>query len=272
MDLIELLWDVGVYAGAAAFLILPFLIPLYAQQARDVRRLREWAALTPDRGTAEFQAAEASGMPAPVPVVPAAAAPLARGDTAPMPAAQRVSQELPAAARATTSERFALPERRWRRFVRRPDPRYLAAIVAGVVLLGVGVGVLAIQMREDGGADETTVEGGRPEVNPADVTVAVLNATTTTGLAGKVGDDLTTGGFQLGAISTLPNDEGTPESYVVYQRGHEQEALVVAERLGIERVDVITPEIEAVVEDASSTSARGPAAVVVIAGEDRART
>ncbi len=268
MDLVDLLYKVGLYAGTAAFLILPFLIPLYVQQARDVRRLREWADLTPDRGTAEFQAAEAAGMPTPVPLVPAAAAAHARGDTAPMPAAQRVSQELPAAARATTTERVALPERRWHRFVRRPDTRYLVAIVAGVVLLGVGVGVLTIQMREDEPPVTSTGSGGQPAIVPGDVEIAVLNGTATPGLAGKVGDDLESGGFVIGAIGNI--QAPSPRSEVVYQRGHEQEAVAVAERLGIEQVAVITPEIEEIVADASETSGVEPASVVVIAGEDRA--
>src|SRR3954469_5069110 len=106
MDLLDLLYQAGLYAGIVSFVFLAFLIPLYVQQSRDVHRLRAWAALTPDRGTAEFQAAEYAGRPVPVRAT-ATAAPAApvRSDTAPMPAvsaAQRVHRELPAASRATT--------------------------------------------------------------------------------------------------------------------------------------------------------------------------
>ena len=46
MDLVE---RVGAYVGLAAFLGLAILALLYFSQARDVRRLREWAGRAPDR-------------------------------------------------------------------------------------------------------------------------------------------------------------------------------------------------------------------------------
>jgi hypothetical protein len=263
-DLIDLVFRAGLFAGIASFFVLALLIPLYMQQARDVRRLREWAALAPDRETAEFQAAESAGV-ATLPPPPVTGV---RRDTAPMPpvpASQRVSRELPAAIRRGTTETSLATESRWRRFLRRPDPRWLIGIVLGVVVLGVGVGVFAVNLREDGSPSSET-SSAPPAVDPADVDVAVLNATQVPGLAAKVGDDLASGGFVRGAVG---NSDPAPESSVLYERGFEAEAEAVAERLGIDIVEVIDEDTEQNVAEASEATGLEPAAVVVVAGEDR---
>ncbi len=264
MDLADLVFRAGLFAGVASFGVLALLIPLYMQQRKDVTRLRAWAALTPDRGTAEFQAAESAGISTTFPAVQGAAP----RDTALMPsvpASQRVSRELPAAVRRGTTGSTPVQESFWRRFVRRPDPRWLVGIVVGVVVLGVGVGVLAVQIREDS-PSSTGTSSTPPAVNPADVSVAVLNATPVPGLAAKVGDDLESGGFVRGAVG---NSDPVADSLVLYQRGHEQEAEAVAERLGIETVEVIDEDTELNVVELSEAIELEPAAVVVIAGEDR---
>lgn len=275
MELLDLLYRAGLYAGVAAAVVLAALIPMYIQQSRDLLRLRAWAALTPDRGTAEFQAAESAGRPAPVHAAavatPATVAPTPGTQTAPIPIvspAQRVARELPAATRAT-AERPAvvIHEPWWRGFVRRPKPGYLVAMVIAVLALGVGVGVLTIQLREGPGTEPpSTATSG---VNPADVDVAVLNGTGVPGLAAKVGDDLASGGFKIGAIAnTGPNEAKT--SVVLYDRGHEQEAEAVAHQLGIEQTDVIDSETAGIVDEQSSAIDMAAAPVVVIAGADRA--
>ncbi|MBA2420407.1 MAG: hypothetical protein H0V57_04685, partial [Thermoleophilaceae bacterium] len=45
----EILQEIGAYAGLAAVLGLAVLSALYFSQARDVRRLREWAGRAPER-------------------------------------------------------------------------------------------------------------------------------------------------------------------------------------------------------------------------------
>ena len=52
--------DIGAYVGAAAFVGLVFVVPLYFSQARDIKRLRTWMLLTPDLAVAEQEAAEAA--------------------------------------------------------------------------------------------------------------------------------------------------------------------------------------------------------------------
>ena len=52
MDLVE---RVGSYVGMAAFLGLAVLALLYFSQARDVRRLRDWAGRAPERALGEVE-------------------------------------------------------------------------------------------------------------------------------------------------------------------------------------------------------------------------
>src|SRR5437764_13311947 len=71
-SLTSLIEKVGSYAGFAAILGLAVLSALYFSQARDVRRLRDWAGRAPER-SAEMQAggrtpeaaAVRTGQPAP---------------------------------------------------------------------------------------------------------------------------------------------------------------------------------------------------------------
>jgi hypothetical protein len=287
MEILELAETIGLYAGTAAFFGLALLIPLYFSQARDLQRLREWADLAPDRGTAEFQAAEAAGLapaaavaptsaeaatlpriepppaaepasaPAPQPSLTPPAPQPGTTPSAPIPAAERVTRERPAAARVTT-ERPALvyADPWWRRFLRRPDPRYLVAMVVAVLAVGVGGALLAVRGAED---DEParTAEGA-PAIVPEEVEVTVLNGTAVTGLAAAVGDDVKTGGFNV--VHTGNTVTPFDRSIVMYERGHEEEAEAVAKQLGVGRVEVIDSETRELAEGAD---------VVVNAGEDR---
>ncbi|MGI8660994.1 MAG: hypothetical protein ACR2LH_08185, partial [Thermoleophilaceae bacterium] len=45
----EIIQEIGSYAGFAAVVGLAVLAALYFSQARDVRRLREWAGRSPER-------------------------------------------------------------------------------------------------------------------------------------------------------------------------------------------------------------------------------
>jgi hypothetical protein len=156
-----------------------------------------------------------------------------------------------------------------------PAPRYIALIVAGVVILGLGgtVGVLQLT-KEDAGEEPTTVEldtnvgdptaqPDQPEparVNPADVTVTVLNATNTTGLAVRILSRLEQAGFQKGNTGNAIERQRA-ESVVMYKPGKKEDARAVARRLDIGSTEPI---------DEQASQLAGVATVVVVLGADKA--
>ena len=398
----EIIQEIGSYAGFAAVIGLAILSALYFSQARDVKRLREWAGRAPERA-AEIEAGgrAAAGVPVaarPQPQVPkpapqhAATAPAAAAAasagaapasaTAPASSAdgdeeneeateavpvgasegatvngaesaedaeadeEAAEDERPAAAPAAataagavasaagTAERpgaatagtavaggqgtgdtgtgaKVLPERRpappvrprptipptrtippragqtsvlssqtaTRPPARRgggwPAPRYIALIVAGVVILGLGgtVGVLQLtkedeepptRQAETDVADPTRAPDApesTPAINPADVKVAVLNATTTTGLAARIGSRLQSAGFNTGNLTNAAEQSRT-ESVVMFKPGKNDEARTVARRLDIGSIEPIDAQTEPLV---------GDAIVVVVLGADKAQ-
>jgi hypothetical protein len=159
-------------------------------------------------------------------------------------------------------------------------PRYLALIVAGVIVLGLGgtMGVLAITGTNDKASKSQapTLElpkGGAPRkpagnksrtplapaIDPSTVTVAVLNGTTVTGLAGTTGQKVVAAGFRLGNVATA-SQQARAESVVLYRPGSSRQARAVARRLGISQIEPV---------DAQSASLAGAATVVVVVGADK---
>ncbi len=67
----EIIQEIGSYAGLAAVLGLAVLSALYFSQARDVKRLREWAGRAPER-TEATQPPQVVAKPVPKPPVPVA--------------------------------------------------------------------------------------------------------------------------------------------------------------------------------------------------------
>jgi LytR cell envelope-related transcriptional attenuator len=270
----EVVQQVGVYVGVAAVVGLGVFLPLFVSQARDVRRLRAWSEREPDAAAEAERAAVASARVAQQTAIARAtgAAEAARAEVraaareaaamSRSPAAERVAADRPAATRVTAEREAIEPEPRWRRWLSRgPNARQLVWIVAGVFVLGLAVALVSLQIAGGdgvGSAPEPTVEEGG--VVKGDVEVAVLNATAVPGLAAKLGDDVEANGYALGAVtnSETPADETT----VLFERGHEEEARVVARDLGLEDVSPVDPDASAVAEGAD---------VVVVAGEDRAR-
>jgi hypothetical protein len=249
---VELLERVGSYVGLAAFLGLAILALLYFSQARDVRRLREWAGRAPERALEQTERATE--------VAPAT------------PAAQHSLPATPFSQADAVRKRKPLRERI--RNVHIPQARYVAMTVAGLLVVG-GVAYGAIQLTDDEGT--TTTGGGAPaeqgggdgerqepdrraaNVDPSQVTVAVLNGTTVQGLAAQIGEEVRAGGFTLGTIGNAARiDQATSE--VLYRRGQSRAARAVANRLGIDRtgpVDSVNQEIA------------GSFDAVVLVGSDR---
>jgi LytR cell envelope-related transcriptional attenuator len=266
MDVVE---EAGRYAGIAAVVGLAVFLPLFLSQARDIRRLRVWSEREPEAVDEAEEAAVASARAAQQAVIARATgqAQAARAEVKAAAAmatpAERVAADRPATTRVTQEHAALPPESAWRRWLRRgPNARQLVWIVLGVFVLGLAVALVSLQIAgggdDSGSAPEPAVE--QQGVVKADVEVAVLNGTAVAGLAAKVGDDVETNGYELGAVtnSELPADE----SMVLFERGHEDEANAVADDLGIKSVEPIDSDSRALADGAD---------VVVIAGEDRAQ-
>ena len=175
----------------------------------------------------------------------------------------------PAAAASTAQSTAVLPASARSRTSRIRDTgdglsgRYIALIVAGVIVIGGGV---AFGISQLGGGDDTSPAGAenggdapQAPVNPSTVTVSVLNGTTVPGLAAQIGDEVESAGFQRGNVANALDQQRTT-SVVLYAEGADREAKLVARRLGISTVEPIDPDSQAL---------GGNASVVVIVGADQ---
>ncbi len=251
----ELIKEIGAFAGLAAFLGLAVLAMLAFSQGRDLRRLREWAGSAPERDTERKDSTSAS-------------------------AAKR-AEELRALEDARTAERESLDQREERRrrrdaglpeLTRRErlgegfsnfgsriaEPRYLVGIFVVVLLLAAAAVYVATQ-----GSDSADGKDGKAKsakaTKPGEIEVTVLNGTAVPGLAAEFGDKVEGKGFKLGAVTN--SSTSFAESMVMFERGHAPEARKVAKALGISQVKLMSADIESV---------SGGAPVSVIVGEDNA--
>jgi phage shock protein PspC (stress-responsive transcriptional regulator) len=257
---LELIKEIGAFAGLVAFLGLAVLALLSFAQGRDIRRLRDWAGSAPERDSE-------------------------RKETTSAAAAER-AEEMRKLEEARDAERRAADLREHRRERREAglpeltrserlrerfgsgaggglgsrlgEPRYLVAIFVVLVLLGGGVAYAVLS----GSGDEA---GGKPgkqaaqTVKPSEIEVTVLNGTAVDGLAGSYGDMVEGKGFQLGAVTN--SRSSFSDSVVMFEQGNGREAHRVATALEISRVRPMNAEI-------ASLSAGAPVAVVI--GEDNA--
>jgi LytR cell envelope-related transcriptional attenuator len=254
---VQLLEQIGAFAGLAAFIGLALLAMLAFSQARDIRRLREWAGSAPERDAE-------------------------RKESTSVVAAKR-AEELRELEQARTAERDALgqrEERRQRREAGLPEltrrerlseafsgfgsrlaePRYLVAIFV-VVLLVAGGAIYVVTQGSDN-ADGKGAQGkSAAPLKPSEIEVSVLNGTAVPGLAATYGDKVERKGFQLGAVTNSATS--FTDSVVMFRRGHAPEARRVAAVLGISDVRLMSADI---------ASVSGGAPVAVIVGEDNAQT
>ncbi len=169
----------------------------------------------------------------------------------------------------------------WYRRVFSSPGRAALVITAGVLVLAAAtLGGLQLADSDDGGGSDTaggaqgtpssnTGGGGsnggksksQPAVDPASVTVAVLNGTTVQGAAQNIGDTVEKHGYQLGTVSNF-TDQTRAESVVLFASGAEREATDVMRRLKIGQREPI---------DAGSQGLAGDASVVVLVGADKAQ-
>jgi hypothetical protein len=302
VEVLKYVRDVGSYAGFAAVIGLAVISALYFSQARDVRRLREWAGRAPERAAEEEErlqaaaraAAAAAGTRAAAAAQPATNAAEAEGAEAGAAAGARTAAGAAAAGAsgsgggvATAPPRITpripsqqtavladtMPSRkrpRWYRRISWPAPRYLALIVAGVLIVGGGAAFGVTKLLEDEPATERS-GGGSPAgggdgdstepIDPADVKVSVLNGTVVQGLAAQIGDSVKRKGFQLINVANA-TEQQRAESVVLYAEGANREARAVARRLDISQIERA---------DDTSRSLAGDATVIVVVGADQTR-
>jgi len=162
----------------------------------------------------------------------------------------------------------------------------VTALIAGAVIAGVVVIVLVVSLLGGGSsknatgtsaASTTTVhshhrhagastsphssESSTPALSPAETQVAVLNGTSTTGLAHRLSATLQQSGYsQAAPLNGTP--AGSHQTTVVqYASGHHAEAARVAQALGVSEVQPMEASVSPLV---------GNSTVVVIAGLDKA--
>jgi hypothetical protein len=336
---VHLIQEIGSYAGLAAIPGIAVLSALYFSQARDVRRLREWAGRAPERAAEQAQGGRVAAQPQPQrPAVaavkpaagngaeaqtgertaakpgaltPAAVASAAAGATKPPPGrpavatgtVPRTAAAAAAAARTASATAAGGPPRRqiprvpaatairpastepdpwYRRLAARlPAGRYVALIVAGVLVLGGGAayGITQLASSDSGSKSSNAASsnlgpttkhkssskkskaGSAPAIDPSKVTVTVVNGTTIPNLARDTATKLSSAGFQIGNKVTGTGSLAAAESVVEYKPGAETEAKYVAAKLHISQKQPADPD---------AIAQAGPAQVIVVLGADQA--
>jgi hypothetical protein len=245
MDVIE---DIGPVLGIVAFLGFAILALLIVLQAREVRRLREWAGRAPERAVEADDAAQAAGE--------------AKGE---IDKPERPSRL--AAMRQRVSD-FVGPK--YDAVDRRSpvDPRIVLALIAVVAIAAIvtsGFGLL-----EDDSPEP--VAGGGGGGGSDKVEVAVLNATLQEGVAEPVpgiadlvaADVVKSSDFEAGVTANAP--AGEPDSVILFEPDAEADAEALAEAVS---ADLGETEI-APMTDAVRGEANGAPLALLVGSDDRA--
>jgi hypothetical protein len=223
---------VGPIAGLLSMVGLFVVIGLLFSQARDLRRLREWAGGAPERDAEIREVSEI--------------------------VAEERSQELKVLAEREERrlERTELSGGGfWERLGR---PGRIMAIVAAVLIVGAGAAYAGTTLL--GGDDTPTRANNRQAaggLKPAQIKVDVLNGTggAEVGLAAEYAAALESRGFQVGATGDAPST--FEESIVMYTQGNEAAAKQVARAIDISETGLITNEVSAVASGSEVTAVIG---------------
>jgi hypothetical protein len=246
---VELIKEIGAFAGLVAFVGLAVLALLSFAQGRDLRRLREWAGSAPERDAERKESTSAAA---------AERAEEMRKLEEARTAEHRAEEERE---RRRGRREAGLPERTWRE--RLGDPRYLVGVFVVLILIGGGAAfALSRGGGEEGGAAPGRKAAGkakRAALKPGEIEVTVLNGTAVDGLAGTYGNRVEQHGFQLGAVGN--SKASFSESVVMFEQGEGRAAHRVADVLEISRVRPMSSEIASLAAGAS---------VAVVVGEDNA--
>lgn len=237
----DLLVPLGGIAGLLALVGMALLLPILLGQRHEIGRLTDWMSREPDAGTREFRAVSVPGAHT--------------GSSA----ADRVTSERPALARIGTAEQRAIEYRQapwWRRVIERGPRHPLVVSIAAVLVAGAVFYGAARFLRAE--SDETPP--GR--VDPGMVSVIVLNASSSAGLAGEVADRL--GNRDFDVVGTSVANGASNKSVVRYAAGAEREAKLVARVLGIKSIKPFDSE--------ATAAANNQADVVAFVGDAVARS
>lgn len=230
---------VGAYAGLLALFALGVLAFLVFSQARDIRRLREWAGGAPERDAEVREVSEivAEERSAELRVL-----------------ADREERRLERAGLVETSF--------WDRLGRSGR---IIAVVAVVLVLGAAGAWAATSLL--GTEDEPANQNRRgaiarqqvQNVRPAEVLVGVLNGTggTEVGLAARYADVLESDGFRTGVVTDAP--EAVTESVVMFSSGNRPAARRVGRTVDVDNSEPMSSEIAELSEGAD---------VMVVIGTD----
>ncbi|MDP9189260.1 MAG: LytR C-terminal domain-containing protein [Actinomycetota bacterium] len=258
----EVIKEVGAFAGLAAFLGLAVLALLYFAQARDVRRLRENAEFLvegdpmpthPEEAVDERTAADAGQQPPPK--QPKAAA-RAAAASAPNEAEAFRRAEL---ARQAAERRQRFEERRREEGGggRLPSLPSMAVIVVGALILVAGIAFGATRFLGDDEPSSGDTAGKASACPPQQTKVAVLNGTAEAGLAAGFAQKLKQANYDVGPVTNT--ESGFDASTIMFDQGGQQCVPEVAGVAGVNGAEPMNSEVLGVAEGAR---------VAVVLGED----
>lgn len=237
--------ELGAILGFVAFVGLAVLIFLTFQQARQLRRLRDWAGRAPER---------------------AAAIAARTGEGTEPAAAEEEPPDVPEERGPSAFQRFRERSRESYQGIDRRmpvDPRIVAGGFAAIVLgIAIATGAFGLVGGESTSSSTAAGDGGSGSVGsgqsqsptePKPPKVAVLNATApptggpaVAGIADRISADVEAAGFRVGPVGNAPS---TPASVVMFKADAGDDASEVASALepvlGQSEVVAMTPAVEA---------------------------
>lgn len=268
----DLLKEIGAILGFVAFGGLAVLAFLTFQQARHVRRLREWAGRSPERSAIEAERVAEAAQEATIARAGSRAA---------------AGEDLDDSAFEEEDKGPGLFDRmrgemayRWEELDRR-SPVDAKILVGALVAVIIGVGVVTSGFGLLGGSDEPAStqtdkggnggkgsgNGGSGEEEEPQTKVAILNGTAPEGGVGVPGvaqaaePFVEDAGFKVGEVTDAPTSFTV--SVVMYKEGFEEDAQALADsltdQLGETEIQVMDAAVEAVV---------GRADMALVIGQD----
>src|SRR5215203_614732 len=241
--------SIGPVLGIVAFVGLAILAFLLFQQARDIRRLREWAGRAPERATEAADAVQA-------------VADASRDDEAAVGEAEPAAHGEPTGGRLRSAwerlswgvrDRFAAVDRRLP-----VDGRYVLVVLV-VAVVAVGVVTSGFGLVGGGGGDQERSSGAKEKP-----TVAVVNGTSVSGLAATVEQMVVKrAGYDPGPVGNAAASVNT--TMVEYSSGMRSEAQALAKAVNSELGDTPVQPMAADTQDIA-----GKADLALVLGLDDA--